>query len=214
MSVKLHLTRDSGFTDFARRYDILINGEIAGGVRNGGVFECDIPSGRTLLQVRVDWCGSNTVEFEAPEGGVVHLECGSNLRGWKILQAQKLMRESPNEWIWLKHVDHPKNPKEARHSERAFGRFGSYFEYTLLSDRPLTVNYRLWLQEGLMQPKEVAALSNDSASIRSSCAMPGSMRGRPRKRALRSIGRRRTIASFHAAQKRMDRSLPSSASNA
>jgi hypothetical protein len=59
------------------------------------------------------------------------------------------------------YLDHPKNPKEARFSEREFGRFGSYFEYTLEKGKPLTVDYRLWLQEGLMKPKDVAALSND-----------------------------------------------------
>jgi hypothetical protein len=57
------------------------------------------------------------------------------------------------------YLDHPKNPREARHSERAYGRFGSYFEYTLDRDTPLRVNYRLWLQEGLMRPEEVAVLS-------------------------------------------------------
>jgi hypothetical protein len=59
------------------------------------------------------------------------------------------------------YLDRPENPKEARFSEREYGRFGSYFEYTIEKDKPLTVNYRLWLQEGLMQPEEVAALSNN-----------------------------------------------------
>jgi len=59
------------------------------------------------------------------------------------------------------YLDHPGNPKEARFSEREYGRFGSYFEYTIEPDKPLTVNYRLWLQEGLMQPEEVAALSHN-----------------------------------------------------
>jgi len=59
------------------------------------------------------------------------------------------------------YLDHPKNPKEARYSEREFGRFGSYFEYTIDEGKPLTVNYRLWLQEGLMKPDDVAALSSD-----------------------------------------------------
>ena len=45
--------------------------------------------------------------------------------------------------------------------EKEYGRFGSYFEYTIEKDKPLTVNYRLWLQEGLMQPNEVSALSNN-----------------------------------------------------
>jgi hypothetical protein len=57
------------------------------------------------------------------------------------------------------YLDHPRNPKEARYSEREFGRFGSYFAYTIDEGKPLTVNYRFWLQEGLMKPEEVAALS-------------------------------------------------------
>jgi hypothetical protein len=59
------------------------------------------------------------------------------------------------------YLDRPDNPKEARFSEREYGRFGSYFEYTIEKDKPLEVNYRLWLQDGLMQPTEVAALSKD-----------------------------------------------------
>jgi hypothetical protein len=59
------------------------------------------------------------------------------------------------------YLDHPRNPKEARTSEREYGRFGSYFEYTLTRDKPLTVRYRFWLQEGLMKPAEVAARSID-----------------------------------------------------
>jgi hypothetical protein len=59
------------------------------------------------------------------------------------------------------YLDHPGNPKEARFSEREYGRIGSYFEYTIDRDKPLTVNYRLWLQEGLMKPEEVAALSRN-----------------------------------------------------
>jgi hypothetical protein len=59
------------------------------------------------------------------------------------------------------YLDHPKNPKEARFSEREYGRFGSYFECTLEKHKPLTVNYRFWLQDGLMKPEEVATLSTN-----------------------------------------------------
>jgi hypothetical protein len=59
------------------------------------------------------------------------------------------------------YLDHPGNPKEARFSEREYGRFGSYFEYTIEKDKPLVVNYRLWLQDGLMRLEEVAALSSN-----------------------------------------------------
>src|SRR5262249_41548793 len=59
------------------------------------------------------------------------------------------------------YLDHPQTPKEARHSEREYGRFGSYFEYALTAERPLRVNYRLWLQDGLMAPEKVVALSKN-----------------------------------------------------
>jgi hypothetical protein len=59
------------------------------------------------------------------------------------------------------YLDHPRNPKEARHSEREYGRFGSYFEYAMTADRPLSVNYRLWLEEGLMTPESVVVHSKN-----------------------------------------------------
>jgi hypothetical protein len=57
------------------------------------------------------------------------------------------------------YLDRPDNPKEARFSERTYGRFGSYFVTTVTKDRPLLVRYRVWLQEGQMTPDEVAARS-------------------------------------------------------
>ncbi|MCX7664765.1 MAG: PmoA family protein [Gemmataceae bacterium] len=46
------------------------------------------------------------------------------------------------------YIDHASNPKEARQSERKYGRVGTYFEYDLTKDKPLKVQYRLWVQEG------------------------------------------------------------------
>jgi hypothetical protein len=57
------------------------------------------------------------------------------------------------------YLDRPDNPKEARYSERAYGRFGSYFVTTVTREKPLLVRYRVWLQEGQMKPEEVKALS-------------------------------------------------------
>jgi hypothetical protein len=54
------------------------------------------------------------------------------------------------------YLDKPTNPKEARFSEREYGRIGSYFEYDLTEKTPLLVNYRVWLQEGQMTPEQVA----------------------------------------------------------
>jgi hypothetical protein len=57
------------------------------------------------------------------------------------------------------YLDHPSNPKEARQSERCYGRIGTYFEYQLTPQKPLVVHYRLWIQEGEMTQEQCEALS-------------------------------------------------------
>ena len=58
-------------------------------------------------------------------------------------------------------LDSPENPKEARFSERDYGRFGSYFVADVDRENPLEVNYRVWLQEGETTVEGVAALDAD-----------------------------------------------------
>jgi hypothetical protein len=62
------------------------------------------------------------------------------------------------------YLDRPENPKEARFSERDYGRFGSYFVAEATPEKPLAVRYRLWLQKGQMEGRDVAAL--DAAFVR------------------------------------------------
>lgn len=57
------------------------------------------------------------------------------------------------------YLDRPTNPKEARFSERNYGRFGSYFKFELNEATPLDVNYRIWLQPGEMTGAQVDSLS-------------------------------------------------------
>ncbi len=57
------------------------------------------------------------------------------------------------------YLDRPSNPKEARFSERDYGRFGSYFVAEATKEKPLVVNYRVWVQRRTMSVAEVAAKS-------------------------------------------------------
>jgi hypothetical protein len=59
----------------------------------------------------------------------------------------------------LAYLDNPANPREARDSERTYGRIGNYFVTEATPEKPLLVRYRLWLQEGQMKPQDVASLS-------------------------------------------------------
>ncbi len=57
------------------------------------------------------------------------------------------------------YLDHPNNPKPACYSERDYGRFGSYFVHEITPEKPLTVRYRLLIQEGETTVDECEAFS-------------------------------------------------------
>jgi Methane oxygenase PmoA len=59
------------------------------------------------------------------------------------------------------YLDKPTNPREARWSERDYGRFGNYFEYEVTKEHPLVVDYRIWLQDGEMTGPQVQALDTE-----------------------------------------------------
>jgi Methane oxygenase PmoA len=62
------------------------------------------------------------------------------------------------------YLNHPANPKDTRFSERDYARIGGYFAQDITEDRPLVVNYRLWLQTGEMTPEQASALREVFAS--------------------------------------------------
>jgi hypothetical protein len=62
------------------------------------------------------------------------------------------------------YLDHPANPKPARSSERAYGRFGSYFVAEVAESAPLAVRYRVWVQPGEMTVAQCAALAAEFIS--------------------------------------------------
>ncbi|TWT33403.1 DUF6807 family protein [Blastopirellula retiformator] len=57
------------------------------------------------------------------------------------------------------YLDRPSNPKPARFSERDYGRFGSYFATDVPQDKPLEVNYRVYVTEGEISPEAIAESS-------------------------------------------------------
>jgi len=64
------------------------------------------------------------------------------------------------------YLDHPDNPKPSRYSERDYGRFGSYFVADVTPEKPLTVRYQLWLQEGEMTVEQCEAMSQEFVKYR------------------------------------------------
>ena len=58
-------------------------------------------------------------------------------------------------------INHADNPKETRGSERDYGRFGDYFEYTVTPEKPLRLRYRVWVQAGEMTVDQCNALADE-----------------------------------------------------
>jgi hypothetical protein len=69
-----------------------------------------------------------------------------------------------NQRYSVAYLNHPSNPKETRFSERAYARFGGYFEREITPENPLVVNYRLWLQPGELTPDQARMLHSAFAS--------------------------------------------------
>ena len=95
------LTRDSGCVDLLRSYTVLLDGKAVGSVRNGGRIELDAVPGHHTLRMKIDWCGSESVEFEYL-GEPLHFECGSNLRGWRVFRGIVYVFLKTKSWIWLR----------------------------------------------------------------------------------------------------------------
>lgn len=63
------------------------------------------------------------------------------------------------------YLNHPSNPSETRFSERAYARFGGYFEREITAETSLVVNYRLWLQPGEITSEQASALRQAFAGL-------------------------------------------------
>lgn len=99
----IRIKRDSGYADRVRAYKIVLDGEVIGKIKNGQTVELDLQPGNHQLHMKIDWCRSNIVDFET-NGSLIEFECGSNLRGMKLLLAIVYIIFLPSQYIWLKNL--------------------------------------------------------------------------------------------------------------
>ncbi len=99
----IKLKRITCWPDRLRAYKVMLDGKEIGKIKNGEEREFDAPAGRHRLCLKIDWCGSNTVDFETP-GNAVEFECGSNLTEGKALLAILYITFLRDHYIWLKRT--------------------------------------------------------------------------------------------------------------
>jgi hypothetical protein len=83
----LNIIRDSGYADRLRAYKIVLDEQEVGEIKNGEAKTLAIPPGQHQLSFKIDWCGSQTVQFAVAEGGSSTFTVKSNLRGPKLAAA-------------------------------------------------------------------------------------------------------------------------------
>ncbi len=97
----LRIVRDSGYADRLRADKVVVDGKTAGDIRNGEIKEFPISDGQHFVSLKIDWCGSKTIQFTIAEGGVITFDAKSNLRGPKLLAALWHALFAWSSWIIL-----------------------------------------------------------------------------------------------------------------
>ena len=97
----IKIKRDLGYADRLRAYKVVLDGNVVGEVKNGKKIEVNASEGRHELFLKMDWCRSNAVEFESNGSSDIEFECGSNLRGLKILLTIVYASFLRSKYIWL-----------------------------------------------------------------------------------------------------------------
>lgn len=97
----LRIKRDSGYADRLRDYSVILDGIQTGKIGNGETKEFPIPPGQHELRLKVDWCGSNAIQFAASNNDILGFSARSNLQGVKLLAAVWYVFFAPKSWIVL-----------------------------------------------------------------------------------------------------------------
>lgn len=97
------ISRESQFMNKMRSYDIYVDGEKIGEIKNGGTEELPVPPGEHVIQLQIDWCKSKEIPFRLSEGEKQSFQCGSRLKGWKVLKASSSM-DKEDVFVYLDQV--------------------------------------------------------------------------------------------------------------
>ena len=95
--VKLH--RESQFADGLRNYQIFVDEKKVSEIRRGSVEDFYVTEGTHRIFLKIDWCGSNEIEFSVRNEETIEFECGNNT---KIFLAFYYILFARNEYLWLR----------------------------------------------------------------------------------------------------------------
>ena len=99
---KIKLKRDSGYVDRIRAYHVVIDGKKIEKISNGESLEIPVQPGSHELFLKIDWCRSNKIQFSISEEETKVFDCGSSLRGIKLLFAIFYVMFLWSNYLWIR----------------------------------------------------------------------------------------------------------------
>lgn len=99
----LILHRDN-LLDTERNYKIIIDGQVYGKIKCGETKRIDIPTGKHIIYLKLDWCKSNKINFEILDDENIEFKCGSSLNGWRILLLFIYTTILKNKYLYIKKI--------------------------------------------------------------------------------------------------------------
>jgi hypothetical protein len=98
----IKICRDSGYADRIRAYHVVLDGKKVMRISNGECVEFPVHPGRHELFLKIDWCRSNKINFSISEAETRVFDCGSSLRGVKLIFAIVYATFLWSGYLWLR----------------------------------------------------------------------------------------------------------------
>jgi hypothetical protein len=83
-SSRISLKREQQYADSLRKYTLFLDGKESGTISKDEEKKIQISPGKHNIELKIDWCTSNKLEFEIKPNQKLNFFCGSNLKGFKL----------------------------------------------------------------------------------------------------------------------------------
>lgn len=97
---QLVFKRESQWISKFRKFDIYINDNKVEEIKDGEIIDIDKEPGEYVVKLKIDWAESATHEIRLKSDDIIQFQCGSRLKGWKILNASSSMNKV-DEFVYL-----------------------------------------------------------------------------------------------------------------
>ena len=101
---QITVRRATSYPDRFRAYEVKLDDIPVGSVRVRGALTVPVSPGKHSLLLRIDWCGSPRIDFEARPGEQLVFECGSSLAGWRLLLGLFYIIFRTKQYLWLRRA--------------------------------------------------------------------------------------------------------------